>query len=98
MQKIKRDSQMMKLMVILGIIILPLIYSLFYLKAFWDPYNELNKVPVALVNLDECKENCKGTELIDTLKEKDIFDFADDLEYGVEQLMKIMVEKDKNNR
>jgi len=75
MQKIKRDSQMMKLMVILGIIILPLIYSLFYLKAFWDPYNELNKVPVALVNLDECKENCKGTELIDTLKEKDIFDF-----------------------
>lgn len=75
MQKIKRDSQMMKLMVILGIIILPLIYSLFYLKAFWDPYNELNKVPVALVNLDECKENCKSTELIDTLKEKDIFDF-----------------------
>ncbi len=75
MKKIKRDSQMMKLMVILGIIILPLIYSLFYLKAFWDPYNELNKVPVALVNLDECKENCKSTELIDTLKEKDIFDF-----------------------
>lgn len=75
MKKIKRDSQMMKLMVILGIIILPLIYSLFYLKAFWDPYHELNKVPVALVNLDECKENCKGTELVDTLKKKDIFDF-----------------------
>jgi len=74
-KKIKRDSQMMKLMVILGIIILPLIYSLFYLKGFWDPYHELNHVPVALVNLDECKENCKSTELIDTLKEKDIFDF-----------------------
>lgn len=75
MKKVKRDSQMMKLMVILGIIILPLIYSLFYLKGFWDPYHELNKVPVALVNLDECEENCKGQELIDTLKEKDTFDF-----------------------
>lgn len=75
MKKIKRDSRMMKLIVILGIIILPLIYSLFYLKAFWDPYHELNKVPVALVNLDECKENCKGTELVNTLKEQDIFNF-----------------------
>ncbi|MCI9110671.1 MAG: YhgE/Pip domain-containing protein [Bacilli bacterium] len=75
MRKIKRDSQMMKLMVILGIIILPLIYSLFYLKGFWDPYNELNHIPVALVNLDECEKNCKSTELIDTLKDKDIFDF-----------------------
>jgi len=74
MKKIKRDSQMMKLMVILGIIILPLIYSLFYLKGFWDPYHELNHIPVALVNLDECKEDCKSTELIDTLKEKDTFD------------------------
>jgi len=75
MKKIKRDSQMMKLMVILGIIILPLIYSLFYLKGFWDPYHELNHIPVALVNLDECKEDCKSTELIDTLKEKDTFDY-----------------------
>lgn len=75
MKKIKRDSQMMKLLVILGIIILPLIYSLFYLKGFWDPYHELNKLPVAIVNLDECKENCKGEELVDTLKKKDVFDF-----------------------
>ncbi|MCI9084502.1 MAG: YhgE/Pip domain-containing protein [Bacilli bacterium] len=75
MQKIKRDSNKMKLMVILGIIILPLVYSLFYLKGFWDPYNSLDNIPVALVNLDECSENCKGDELIETLKEKDVFDF-----------------------
>ena len=75
MQKPKRDSKKMKLLVILGIVILPLVYSLFYLKGFWDPYNSLNNVPVALVNLDECSENCKGDELIKTLKEKDVFDF-----------------------
>lgn len=77
MSKIKKDSWQMKLLVILGIIILPLIYSLFYLKAFWDPYHELNKVPVALVNLDKCEKDCKGDELVDTLKKKDIFDFKE---------------------
>jgi len=77
MLKMKRDSWQMKLLVILGIIILPLIYSLFYLKAFWDPYHELNRVPVALVNLDKCEKDCKGDELVDTLKKKDIFDFKE---------------------
>ena len=72
MIKFKNDGRVMKVLVILGIIILPLIYSFFYLKGFWDPYNQLNKVPVALVNLDECTENCKSDELIKTLKEKDV--------------------------
>ncbi len=75
MKKIKRDDKKMKLLIILGIIILPLVYSLFYLKGFWDPYNSLSNVPVALVNLDECNENCKSDELIGTLKEKKVFDF-----------------------
>ena len=64
-----------KLIVILGIIILPLIYSVFYLIAFWNPYGNLDKIPVALVNLDKCENNCKSTELIDKLKEKNTFDF-----------------------
>lgn len=75
MEKKIKDSRRRKLIVILGIIILPLIYSLFYLKGFWDPYNSLNNVPVALVNLDQCETNCKGDELVKTLKEKDVFDF-----------------------
>ncbi len=72
MPKIDRDSNVMKVLVILGIIILPLVYSLFYLKGFWDPYNSLDKVPVALVNLDECTENCKSDELVKNLKDKDV--------------------------
>lgn len=37
---------------ILGIIIIPLLYSFFYLGAFWDPYNSLKTLPVAVVNDD----------------------------------------------
>ena len=48
-----------KIAIITGIIILPLIYSLFYLKGFWDPYNSLNEVPIAIVNNDICKKDCK---------------------------------------
>lgn len=36
-----------------GIIIVPLLYSLLYLAAFWDPYSRMDKLPVAVVNLDK---------------------------------------------
>lgn len=38
---------------IIAIIIVPVLYSLLYLKAFWDPYGSLDNLPVAVVNLDE---------------------------------------------
>lgn len=41
---------------VIGVIIIPLFYSFFYLKAFWDPYNTLDKVPVAVVNNDKGAE------------------------------------------
>jgi putative membrane protein len=36
-----------------AIIIVPLLYSLLYLYAFWDPYSKLADMPVAVVNLDK---------------------------------------------
>ena len=36
-----------------AIIIVPLLYSLLYLYAFWDPYSRLSDMPVAVVNLDK---------------------------------------------
>ena len=42
---------------VIAIIVVPLLYSLLYLKAFWDPYSKLADMPVAVVNLDE------GTQL-----------------------------------
>jgi len=38
---------------IIAIIIVPLLYSLLYLDAFWDPYSKLENMPVAVVNLDK---------------------------------------------
>ena len=38
---------------VIAIIIVPLLYSLLYLAAFWDPYSRLDKMPVAVVNLDK---------------------------------------------
>lgn len=49
---IKNKKLIKNLVIIFGIIIIPLIYSLFYLKAFWDPYGNLDKLPVAIVDKD----------------------------------------------
>ncbi|MDV3129837.1 YhgE/Pip domain-containing protein [Mycobacterium sp. 21AC1] len=35
------------------VILMPLLYGAMYLWAFWNPFNEVNKVPVALVNEDQ---------------------------------------------
>lgn len=40
------------IMAILAIIIVPMLYSLLYLAAFWDPYEKLSELPVAVVNKD----------------------------------------------
>jgi len=41
-----------KKLCIVGVMILPLSYSMIYLAAMWDPYNNLNNIPVAVVNED----------------------------------------------
>ena len=33
--------------------VVPLLYAVLYLWAFWDPYSRLDKLPVAVVNLDQ---------------------------------------------
>ena len=70
-----KKTKIMKVAVILGILILPLIYSIVYLGGFWDPYGNLEGVPVALVNEDKCEKDCKGTELIDQLTDAATFKF-----------------------
>lgn len=69
---IKRDFK--KLAVVLAVIIIPLMYSYFYLNAFWDPYSKLNQLPVAVVNEDKgasinLEQRNLGQELVDELKE-----------------------------
>lgn len=61
-----------KIIIVIGILIIPLMYSYFYLNAFWDPYSNLEHLPVAVVNEDEgaiinSKNRNLGNELMDKL-------------------------------
>ncbi|MFT8887408.1 MAG: YhgE/Pip domain-containing protein [Ethanoligenens sp.] len=41
------------IVILIGVSIIPVLYSFFYLWAFWDPYGHLSSVPVAVVNDDQ---------------------------------------------
>jgi len=60
--------------VILSVIIVPLLYSYFYLGAFWDPYSKLDTLPVAIVNNDKGaqingEQRNLGEEMCEKLKD-----------------------------
>lgn len=50
------------LIVFAVMLFIPSIYSVTFLKSMWDPYGELNKLPVAVVN-DDKSVDYHGTEL-----------------------------------
>ncbi|GEM00898.1 putative membrane protein [Halolactibacillus halophilus] len=64
---------------IIAVILVPLLYSGMFLWSFWDPYDQMESLPVAVVNLDE-GATFEGTalhlgdELINQLKEEKPFD------------------------
>ncbi|WP_018131217.1 YhgE/Pip domain-containing protein [Effusibacillus pohliae] len=58
---------------IIALLLVPLLYSYLYLWAFWDPYERLDHLPVAVVNQDQGAEMDGkpvniGQELVDKLK------------------------------
>ncbi|WP_242223512.1 YhgE/Pip domain-containing protein [Bacillus cereus group sp. BfR-BA-01380] len=60
---------------IIAVLFIPVLYAGMFLGAFWDPYKQLDDLPVAVVNLDEgAVYNGKpieaGKELVTKLKEK----------------------------
>lgn len=68
------------LIAIAAVMVVPIMYAGMFLWAFWDPYDQLEDVPVAIVNEDESYEFegetlTIGDELVDNLKEEDAFDF-----------------------
>ncbi|KQL18601.1 YhgE/Pip domain-containing protein [Cytobacillus solani] len=65
---------------IIAVLFIPVLYSGMFLWAFWDPYDHLADLPVAIVNQDkgadfEGKELQLGNELVDKLKESGDFNF-----------------------
>ena len=70
----------MKLISIIAIIFIPVLYAGIYLWAFWDPYGNLEKLPVAVVNEDTGTEmNGEkleiGNDLVENLKDSSEFNF-----------------------
>lgn len=73
------NSRLIRL-AILVVCIVPLLYGVLYLWAFWDPYSKLDNMPVAVVNEDvDYVENGKttniGQELVDTLQQDKVLDW-----------------------
>lgn len=65
----------MKLAAIAAVIIIPLLYTLFYLKAYWDPYGNLKNYNIAVVNKDtgatlDSKKVNYGNDLVKDLRDK----------------------------
>jgi putative membrane protein len=72
-----KKKAILKVAVLIGVLLLPLVYSLTYLKGFWNPYNNLGNMQVAVVNKDKCLKNCQSADLISKLKKSDSFDFVE---------------------
>ncbi|WP_406182199.1 YhgE/Pip family protein [Streptomyces sp. NBC_01006] len=79
---------------LIALLLLPLLYGALYLCSFWDPYKNLDKVPVALVNADkgatvDGKHVDAGGEIARKLHDSKTFDWrevsADEAAKGVEK-------------
>lgn len=64
----KGQSKYFKYGIIIGVLIIPFLYSFFYLKAYWDPYGEgnIDNLDIAVVNLDK---GDKGKSLIKSIED-----------------------------
>ncbi len=71
-----KKEKVLKVAIIIGVILIPLMYSFFYLKAFWDPYGNLKDIRIALVNNDIGNEEKNlGNKLTQSLIDKDVMTF-----------------------
>ena len=63
----KKNNNWFKYVVLVAVLLIPFMYSFFYLKAYWNPYGKgnIDNLPVAVVNKDS---GDKGKELIDNIK------------------------------
>ena len=73
MKKLK-NSNAFKAIIFIVVMLIPLIYSFFYLKSYWDPYGNLSDMQIAVVNLDKGKDDKnQGNEFVQSLKDSDTF-------------------------
>ena len=64
------------LVVVVAIVLIPTIYTTLFLGSMWDPYGNLDKLPVAVVNEDRAvsyndRELNVGKELTEKLRDEE---------------------------
>ncbi|MDR0849312.1 MAG: YhgE/Pip family protein [Propionibacteriaceae bacterium] len=63
-------TSVVRVITLICIAIVPVLYPLFYLQAFWDPYGNLEHLPVAMVNLDTGSGSVNlGANLVTSLQD-----------------------------
>ena len=83
-------KKVMKIVIFSIVILIPIIYSFFYLKSYWDPYKDLTGLRIAIVNLDkgENGEN-QGKEFVESLKDDGTFTICEEtLDNANEEMQK----------
>ena len=76
-KKNTNKSNWFSYVVLAVVLLIPFMYSFFYLKAYWDPYGHMDDIPVAIVNEDKTLEGQnKGKDLVDSLKKKNTLDIS----------------------
>ena len=61
------EKNWFKYVVIAAVLLIPFMYSFFYLKSYWDPYGNLQDLKVAVVNRDTGEDRSKSRKRIDRL-------------------------------
>ncbi|MFC5405961.1 YhgE/Pip family protein [Cohnella soli] len=73
-------SKPMFIVSLVAVSFIPILYSGFLIKGTWDPYGQLNELPVAIVNLDrgavsEGEAKNIGNDFVNELKKNESFDW-----------------------
>lgn len=72
-----KRKKALKYIIFIVVLLIPIMYSFFYLKAYWDPYGNLQDVKIAMVNLDkgDNSEN-QGQKLVDAMVNNGTFNIC----------------------
>ena len=74
----EKFEKIIKTIIFIVILLIPIIYSFFYLKSYWDPYGNLEDIKIAIVNLDKGNETeNQGKEFVKELKDSGTFNICD---------------------
>ena len=84
-----KKEKIFTIIIFMVVLLIPLIYSFFYLKSYWNPYGNLSDMKIAVVNLDSGKDGAnEGNEFVKSLKESDTFDIQEVTEAEADDGMK----------